>query len=60
MQKLVQYAYPRQREAYLYKKKLLPPDALNMSVDLMKMKREASRREMERKQMNLTQSPDVN
>ena len=60
MQKLAQYAYPRQREAYLYKKKLLPPEALNMSVDLIKMKREASRRDMERKQMNLTQSPDVN
>ena len=59
MQKLVQYAYPRQREAYLYKKKLLPPEALNMSVDLIKMKREASRREIERKQMNLSKSPDV-
>ena len=55
----MKYAYPRQREAYLYKKKLLPPEDLNMSVDLIKMKREASRREMERKQMNLSKSPDV-
>ena len=59
MHRLVKYAYPRQREAYLYKKKLLPPEDLNMSVDLIKMKREASRREMERKQMNLSKSPDV-
>ena len=35
LQKLMQYAFPRQREAYLYKKKLLPPEELNRSVDLM-------------------------
>lgn len=47
----MRYAFPRQREEYLYKKKLLPPGALNMSVDLLKMKKESLRLEMEKEQM---------
>ena len=43
LQNLVRYAYPRQREAYLYKKKLLPPEAFNCSVDLLKLKKESMR-----------------
>ena len=40
LEKLMRYAYPRQRETYMYKKKLLPPSALNMSVDLLSLKKE--------------------
>lgn len=39
IQKLVRYAYPRQRESYVYKKKLLGPDSVNVSIDLYKLKR---------------------
>ena len=35
----MKYAFPRQREAYVFKKELLGPDNLNMSVDLVKLKR---------------------
>jgi len=35
----MKYAFPRQREAYVYKKQFLGPEALNLSVDLIKLKR---------------------
>ena len=38
IKRLMRFAYPRQRETHLYKKKLLPEEALNMSVDLFKLK----------------------
>ena len=39
----MRFAYPRMRETYHYKKKLLPPEAYNMSVDLLKLKKESKR-----------------
>ena len=39
IQKLVRYAYPRQRETYVYKRKLLGPDSLNVSIDLFKLRK---------------------
>ena len=38
LQKLMKYAFPRRREEHLYKKKMLNPEDLNMSVDLIKLK----------------------
>ena len=43
VEKLLRYAYPRHRETYIYKKKLLPPDAMGSSVDLLSLKKEALR-----------------
>ena len=48
LEKLMRYAYPRQREDYLYRKKLLTPAAFNMSVDLLKLKKESMRLDQEK------------
>ena len=55
----MRYAFPRHREEYLYKKKLLPPGALNMSVDLLKLKKESLRVEMEKDQIHRSKSKDL-
>ena len=38
IEEFLRFAYPRQREAYIYKKKMLSPQDMNMSVDLFKLK----------------------
>ena len=43
----MRYAFPRQREAYLYRKRLLPPERFNISVDLLKLKKESMRLDQE-------------
>ena len=43
LQKLMRYAYPRQREEHVYKKKLLPEKDHNASVDLVALKKESKR-----------------
>ena len=48
LQKLMKYAFPRRREEHLYKKKMLNPEDLNMSVDLIKLKKESMRLDKER------------
>jgi len=35
VQKLMRFAFPRQRETHLYKKKLLDPEEQNTSVDIL-------------------------
>ena len=35
----MKYAFPRQREAHEYKKKVLLPEEMNASVDLLSLKR---------------------
>lgn len=52
--KFMQFAYPRQREAYLYKKKMLDPDQMNTSVDLTMLKREFRRMEKERQTLKVS------
>lgn len=55
IEKLMKFAFPRQRETHIYKKKLLQPDELNMSVDLIKLKQESMRLEEQRRlQQTLT------
>ena len=44
----MKYAFPRRREEHLYKKKMLNPEDLNMSVDLIKLKKESMRLDKER------------
>ena len=51
IEKLLRMAFPRQRETYVYKKMLLPPEAQSMSVDLFKLKQESIRREKERNEI---------
>lgn len=51
LEKLMRYAFPRQREEYNYRKRLLPPDAFNMSVDLLKLKKESMRLDHEKETM---------
>eukprot|EP00353_Schmidingerella_taraikaensis_P014532 CAMPEP_0185567836 /NCGR_PEP_ID=MMETSP0434-20130131/966_1 /TAXON_ID=626734 ORGANISM="Favella taraikaensis, Strain Fe Narragansett Bay" /NCGR_SAMPLE_ID=MMETSP0434 /ASSEMBLY_ACC=CAM_ASM_000379 /LENGTH=148 /DNA_ID=CAMNT_0028182147 /DNA_START=1016 /DNA_END=1462 /DNA_ORIENTATION=- len=41
-------AYPRQREAHIYKTKLLPPEARNQVLDLLKLKKESIRQDQEK------------
>ena len=41
-------AFPRQREAHVYKQKLLPEDKRGESVDLMRLKKESIRQEIEK------------
>ena len=48
LQKLMKYAFPRRREEHLYKKKLLNPEDFNMSVDLIKLKKESMRLDKEK------------
>ena len=43
VQKLMKMAFPRQREAHVYKQRLLPPDRRGESVDLMRLKKESIR-----------------
>ena len=43
----MRFAYPRQLETHVYKKKLLKPDELNMSVDLFRLKQESMRLDKE-------------
>ena len=55
----MRYAFPRQREAYLYKKKLLPPADLNMSVDLLMLKKESIRQDLDKVDFKQTKSKDL-
>lgn len=48
VQKLMKMAFPRQREAHVYKQRLLPPDRRGESVDLMRLKKESIRQEIEK------------
>ena len=48
LQKLMKYAFPRRREEHLYKKKLLNPEDFNMSVDLIRLKKESLRLDKEK------------
>lgn len=60
--KFMRFAYPRQREAHHYKKKMLDPDQMNTTVDLTRLKQEFARMEKERlilKTSN-TKTSDVN
>ena len=44
----MRFAYPRQRETHIYKKKMLSPEDLNQSVDLLKLKQESMRLDREK------------
>ena len=44
----MRFAFPRQREIHLYKKKLLDPQGLNTSVDILQLKKEFMRLEKEK------------
>ena len=43
VERLLRFAYPRQHETFLYKKKLLHYSEFNTSVDLSTLKRESMR-----------------
>jgi len=43
IEKLMRFAYPRQREEYIMKKKVLGPEQLNTSVDFIRLKQESLR-----------------
>lgn len=53
IKKLMQYAFPRVRETYMYRKKLLGPDKVNASVDLYTLKKIKLEQERQRKAGNL-------
>ena len=54
----MKYAFPREREKHIFKKKVLPPEAFNMSVDLLKLKKESMRLDQEKSMMLTSQSKD--
>ena len=43
----MRFAFPRQREEYVMKKKVLGPDLLGTSVDFFKLKQESLRMDRE-------------
>ena len=48
LENFMRFAYPRQRETHIYKKKMLSPEDLNQSVDLLKLKQESMRLDREK------------
>ena len=48
VEKLMRMAFPRQRETHIYKQRLLPEEARNLSVDLLRLKKESIRQEYEK------------
>ena len=43
----MKFAFPRQRETHIYKKKLLNPHELNLTMSLVQLKKEEIRIEQE-------------
>ena len=43
IQKLMKFAFPRQRDSHVYRKQLLSPEDYNMSVGLLSLKKESVR-----------------